>query len=280
MPALGTPWPAELPSPLSTATDKPIVHATGVPPIPAPSSPPSDSAKDTAWLAALKLPDLAVRWDPRVVRYPRVFQRRSARARDIFTPLQTLGALSRRHPPCAEEEVSARGSALGVDGRERVRSDDSFACGRRRALAVHARDGEDLRAVARSLARHADERLGVERRRRRLLLGLAPPLRQLGARARGVRHGVRRRAERRASLQHERLLGPLEDRRGASVGDDALRAEDFGRRDRLEEPPGVRFRRARRRWRGRRRRRARRARNAAREPSPQLRGARRKISKR
>ena len=69
MPALGTPWPAELPSPLTTDVDRPIVHASGVPPTPAPSQPAAESTKDTAWLAALKLPDLAVRWDARVIRY-------------------------------------------------------------------------------------------------------------------------------------------------------------------------------------------------------------------
>jgi membrane-bound lytic murein transglycosylase D len=97
MPALGTPWPAELPSPLSTATDRPIVHASGVPPTPAPPAPPADSTKDTAWLAALKLPDLAVRWDPRVIRYLEFFKddprgratfahlyKRSGRYRDVI----------------------------------------------------------------------------------------------------------------------------------------------------------------------------------------------------
>jgi membrane-bound lytic murein transglycosylase D len=97
MPALGTPWPAELPSPLSADADRPLVHASGVPPTPAPSPPAVDSTKETAWLAALKLPDLAVRWDPRVVRYLEFFKddprgratfshlyKRSGRYRDVI----------------------------------------------------------------------------------------------------------------------------------------------------------------------------------------------------
>ena len=69
-------WPTELPSPLSAPDDLPRVHASGLPPAPAPSTPPSgDDGKSLAWLAGLELPpDFAVRWDPRVVRYLEFFK--------------------------------------------------------------------------------------------------------------------------------------------------------------------------------------------------------------
>ncbi len=67
---LASPWPQELPFPVSATDDKPRVHASGLPPAPVPSAPPtvSETGKDLAWLARLDMPDLPVRWDPRVVR--------------------------------------------------------------------------------------------------------------------------------------------------------------------------------------------------------------------
>lgn len=76
MPASATsPWPSELPSPQSAPADKPQVHASGLPPEPPRAAPPqADAGKDVAWLASLKLPDLPVRWDARVVRYLEFFK--------------------------------------------------------------------------------------------------------------------------------------------------------------------------------------------------------------
>jgi membrane-bound lytic murein transglycosylase D len=69
-PLLGAPWPSELPFPVATPDDRPRVHASGLPPVPPKSAPPAAEGKrDLSWLARLELPDLPVRWDPRVVRY-------------------------------------------------------------------------------------------------------------------------------------------------------------------------------------------------------------------
>jgi membrane-bound lytic murein transglycosylase D len=74
-PQLGTAWPQELPWPLAAGDDRPRVHASGLPPAPPLSTPPhAEGAKDLSWLAKLDLPDLPVRWDPRVVRYLEFFK--------------------------------------------------------------------------------------------------------------------------------------------------------------------------------------------------------------
>lgn len=74
-PVPGTPWPTELPSPLSAPADMPIVHASGLPPSPVPSAPPSaEGGKDLSWMADLKLPDFPIRWEPRLVRYLEFFK--------------------------------------------------------------------------------------------------------------------------------------------------------------------------------------------------------------
>ena len=53
----------------------PRVVATGVPPIePAPAAAPEDPSSDLAWLSGLEMPDLPVRWEPRVVEYLRFFR--------------------------------------------------------------------------------------------------------------------------------------------------------------------------------------------------------------
>lgn len=97
-PAIGTPWPSELPFPVSTTEDRPRVHASGLSPLPPASAPPSvEGGKDMSWLAKLELPDLPVRWDARVVKYLEFFKddprgratlstwlRRSGRYRDAI----------------------------------------------------------------------------------------------------------------------------------------------------------------------------------------------------
>ena len=89
-PALGAPWPTELPSPLSAPEDTPRVHATGLPPTPPPSSPPiAEGGNDLAWLSQLQMPDLPVRWDARVVRYLEFFK-------DDPRGRQVLGIWTRR----------------------------------------------------------------------------------------------------------------------------------------------------------------------------------------
>ena len=52
----------------------PRVIATGVPPVEAPSSAPDDASSDLSWLAGLEMPDMPVRWEPRVVEYLRFFR--------------------------------------------------------------------------------------------------------------------------------------------------------------------------------------------------------------
>ncbi|WP_394823252.1 transglycosylase SLT domain-containing protein [Pendulispora albinea] len=74
-PVPGTSWPAELGSPLSAAPEYPHVHASGLPPAPVASAPPSaEGGRDLSWMADLKLPDFPIRWDPRVVRYLEFFK--------------------------------------------------------------------------------------------------------------------------------------------------------------------------------------------------------------
>jgi membrane-bound lytic murein transglycosylase D len=73
---ISSPWPQELPFPVAAGEDKPRVHASGLPPVPTPSVPPStsDGGKDLGWLAKLDMPDLPVRWEPRLVRYLEFFK--------------------------------------------------------------------------------------------------------------------------------------------------------------------------------------------------------------
>ncbi len=85
-PSIGSPWPQDLPFPVAASDDKPRVHASGLPPSSPSSAPPGSApgAKDVAWLAKLDMPDLPVRWDPRVVRYLELFKD-DARLRGIYT---------------------------------------------------------------------------------------------------------------------------------------------------------------------------------------------------
>jgi membrane-bound lytic murein transglycosylase D len=74
-PAMFAPWPNELPSPLSATGETPHVHASGLPPAPVPSTPPAaEGGKDLSWMAHLQLPELPVRWEPRLVRYLEFFK--------------------------------------------------------------------------------------------------------------------------------------------------------------------------------------------------------------
>ncbi|MFO0742075.1 MAG: LysM peptidoglycan-binding domain-containing protein [Labilithrix sp.] len=83
---LSSPWPEELPFPVAATDDKPRVHASGLPPAPPPSTPPTagETGKDLSWVAKLDMPDLPVRWDPRVVRYLEFFKD-DPRGRATFT---------------------------------------------------------------------------------------------------------------------------------------------------------------------------------------------------
>ena len=74
-PAMFAPWPNELPSPVSATGETPHVHASGLPPAPIPSTPPAaEGGKDLSWMAHLQLPELPVRWEPRLVRYLEFFK--------------------------------------------------------------------------------------------------------------------------------------------------------------------------------------------------------------
>jgi membrane-bound lytic murein transglycosylase D len=84
-PVLGSPWPEELPFPLAAPEDRPRVHASGLPPAPPASTPPaSEDGVDRSWLADLEMPDIPVRWDPRVIRYLEFFKN-DRRGRTTFT---------------------------------------------------------------------------------------------------------------------------------------------------------------------------------------------------
>ena len=67
---LSDPWPSELPYPLARVDGAPRAYTTGLPPAPVPSSPATaEGGKDLSWLSQLTMPDLPVRWEPRLVRY-------------------------------------------------------------------------------------------------------------------------------------------------------------------------------------------------------------------
>lgn len=73
-PSLGSPWPSDLPS----APKGPLAASGsgGLPPAPseAPAPPAAVGGKSLAWLGTLKMPDLPVRWDARVVKYLEFFR--------------------------------------------------------------------------------------------------------------------------------------------------------------------------------------------------------------
>ncbi|MGZ3416242.1 MAG: transglycosylase SLT domain-containing protein [Polyangiales bacterium] len=73
-PALGSPWPSDLPS----APKGPLAAGGGggLPPAPvdAPAAPPASFGKSLAWLSTLKMPDIPVRWDARVIKYLEFFR--------------------------------------------------------------------------------------------------------------------------------------------------------------------------------------------------------------
>jgi membrane-bound lytic murein transglycosylase D len=94
-PAPGAPWASEAPMP-PPDEGTPTVVATGLPPS-VPLPPATSDDVDLTWLGHLEMPDLPVRWDPRVVRYLQFFRddpfghatfanlyRRSGRYRDMM----------------------------------------------------------------------------------------------------------------------------------------------------------------------------------------------------
>ncbi len=75
MQPLGTPWPSDVGQPVFAPEERPRVHASGLPPRPAPNPlPVAEGGKDLSWLQHLEMPELPVRWDPRVVRYLEFFK--------------------------------------------------------------------------------------------------------------------------------------------------------------------------------------------------------------
>jgi membrane-bound lytic murein transglycosylase D len=85
IPSLSAPWPNEVGSPLTAKEDAPQVHASGLPPAPPPTAPPlAEGGKDLSWLAHLTMPDLPVRWDPRVIRFLE-FWKDDPRGRQLLT---------------------------------------------------------------------------------------------------------------------------------------------------------------------------------------------------
>ena len=76
-PRPGNPWPNDTTYPLAVDPDRPAVHASGLPPSTSPRDAVADVLEkdaDLGWLKALKLPDLPVRWDTRVIRYLQFFR--------------------------------------------------------------------------------------------------------------------------------------------------------------------------------------------------------------
>lgn len=71
-PPLGSPWPSQLPFP----SQRPEVHASGVPETPpSPAVVPAEGSRDLAWMSKVTLPELPVVWNPRIVRYVEFFTR-------------------------------------------------------------------------------------------------------------------------------------------------------------------------------------------------------------
>jgi membrane-bound lytic murein transglycosylase D len=103
-PAPGVPWPSDLPSapkgPLSAG------GSGGLPPAPVdpPPPPPAIGGKSLAWLAGLKMPDIPVRWDSRVVKYLEFF-RDDPRGRKI---LAVWWRRSGRYRELIQESLRAR----------------------------------------------------------------------------------------------------------------------------------------------------------------------------
>ncbi|MGH7330058.1 MAG: transglycosylase SLT domain-containing protein, partial [Polyangiaceae bacterium] len=55
--------------------DLPEAHASGLPPDPVPSDPPAaEGARDISWMSHLDMPELPVRWEPRLVRFLEFFK--------------------------------------------------------------------------------------------------------------------------------------------------------------------------------------------------------------
>jgi membrane-bound lytic murein transglycosylase D len=76
-PRPGNPWPSDTTHPLPIDPDRPVVHASGLPPQQNPREPVQgliQKERDIAWIQALKMPDMPVRWDERVVRYLQFFR--------------------------------------------------------------------------------------------------------------------------------------------------------------------------------------------------------------
>jgi membrane-bound lytic murein transglycosylase D len=70
-----SPWPNELPAPMPREGGL-VVHASGLPAPSVPSAPPTtgEGGKDLKWLTGLQLPDLPVRWEPRLIRYLELYK--------------------------------------------------------------------------------------------------------------------------------------------------------------------------------------------------------------
>jgi membrane-bound lytic murein transglycosylase D len=76
-PRPGNPWPNEAPYPVPIDPDRPAAHASGLPPSVSPRDGVAeqlDKEPELAWIKQLKLPDLPVRWDSRVIRYLQFFR--------------------------------------------------------------------------------------------------------------------------------------------------------------------------------------------------------------
>ena len=97
-PLPGTAWPSDLPS----QPKGPLAMSGGLPPEPIEATPiePAAYGASLSWLSGLKMPDLPVRWDARVVRYLEFFKddprgrrifslwwRRSGRYRELVTEM-------------------------------------------------------------------------------------------------------------------------------------------------------------------------------------------------
>ena len=195
---------------------------------------------------------------------PRILSGRPARTQHLREPLPSLGALAGDDAARPPSQGYAGGPGLGIDDRERLRSDGSLRGRRLGPVAADARDREDLRSGQRPLARPAPQRDALDGGGGGSARRPAPALRGLGARARRLQHGLLRARLRPAAVQHERLLVARPDRRGPPVGDEPVRAEGLRGRGRRAQRRRVRLRRCRRRSARRDRRGHRGARHAAR----------------
>jgi membrane-bound lytic murein transglycosylase D len=137
-----SPWPSELPAPLARE-DGLLVHTSGLPPPSVSTVPVAEGARDLKWLTGLQMPDLPVRWEPRLVRYLEIYKddprahaamgywlkksgryrdlvRKTLRSKNVPEDLLWLAMIESGFDPTARSPVGALGmwQFMGETGRQ------------------------------------------------------------------------------------------------------------------------------------------------------------------